>query len=229
MQQLQALKAEGLVRSIDIAEAEMRLAESRADQERTGAILRSAGVAPEQARRLAGSGGAVALKSPIDGVVTEVSAAIGETRDTAGAPLVRIAGSAPARIEARTTQRFPEGAKFEFVLPDGERIAVRFLGEAPVVDARDGTAASWFEPAPMHNLPGGLTGKLRIIPPKKPGLTVAPRSALGGDAKTAFVQARGPSGSARVPVTIVMSSGADALIESSLPAGTEIAERAPEL
>ena len=227
MQQLNALKAEGLVRSIEIAEAEMRLAEARADQERTGAILRSAGAAPEQARRLAESGGAVALRSPIDGVVTEVSAALGETRDTAGAPLVRIAGTAPARIEARTTQRFPDGARFEFVIADGERIAVHFLGEAPVVDARDGTAASWFEPAPMRNLPGGLTGKLRIIPPKKPGLTIAPRSALGGDAEIAFVQARGPSGATKVSVKIVMSSGADALIESSLPAGAEIAERAP--
>ena len=122
--------------------------------------------------------------------MTEVSAALGETRDTAGAPLVRIAGTAPARIEARTTQRFPDGSKFEFVIGDGQRIPVRFLGEAPVVDARDGTAAAWFEPAPMRNLPGGLTGKLRIIPPKKPGLTIAPRSALGGDAETAFVQAR---------------------------------------
>ena len=65
MLQLKALKAEGLVRSIEIAEAEMRLAEARADQERTGAILRSAGAAPEQARRLAESGGAVALRSPI--------------------------------------------------------------------------------------------------------------------------------------------------------------------
>jgi cobalt-zinc-cadmium efflux system membrane fusion protein len=228
MRQLRALEAEGLVRSVDVAEAEMRLAEARADQERTGAILRSAGVAPEQARRLAESGGAVALRSPIDGVVTEVSAALGETRDTASAPLVRIAGTAPARIEARTTQRFPEGSKFELVVGDGERIPVRFLREAPVVDARDGTAAAWFEPTPMRTLPGGMMGKLRIIPPKKVGLTIAPRSALGGDADTAFVEARRSTGAVKVSVKIIMSSGADALIESSLPAGAEIAERVPE-
>ena len=228
MQQLRALKAEGLVRAVEIADAEMRLAEARADAERTGAILRSAGVAPEQARHLAESGGAVAVKSPIDGVVTEVSAALGETRDTAGSPLVRIAGSAPARIEARAAHRLPEGVTFEFVIAAGERIPVRLISEAPVVDARDGTGASWFEPQPARVLPGGLTGKLRIIPPKRPGLTIAPRSAVGTSANTAFVRARRDARADDVAVTVLMSSGADALIESPLPVGTEVAERAPE-
>jgi multidrug efflux pump subunit AcrA (membrane-fusion protein) len=228
MRQLDALKAEGLVRSIEIAEAAVRTAEARAEQERTGAILRSVGVAPEQARHLAETGGAVALKSPIDGVVIEVSAAIGETRDTAGAPLVRIAGSAPARIEARAAQPIPDGATFEFVTAAGERIPARFVDQAPVVDARDGTTASWFEPVPARTLPGGLTGKLRIIPPKRPGLTIAPRSAVGGSAEVAFVQTRGPNGPGKVPVKVLLSSGADALIESPLPAGTQVAERVPE-
>jgi membrane fusion protein, heavy metal efflux system len=228
MQQLRALKAEGLVRSVEIADAEMRLAEARADEERTGAILRSAGVAPGQGRQLAESGGAVAIKSPIDGVVTEVSAALGETRDSAGAPLVRVAGTAPARIEARASQRLPEKATFEFVTAAGERVPVRLISEAPVVDARDGTAASWFQPDPARVLPGGLTGKLRIIPPKRPGLTIAPKSAVGKNAQTTFVRARRQDRADDVAVTVVMSSGADALIESPLPAGTEVAERVPE-
>ena len=83
-------------------------------------------------------------------------------------------------------------------------------------------------PCPPVTLPGGLTGKLRIIPPKKPGLTIAPRSAVGGNAEVAFVEARGPNGPGKVAVKVLLSSGADALIESSLPAGTEIAERVPE-
>jgi cobalt-zinc-cadmium efflux system membrane fusion protein len=228
MQQLRALKAEGLVRSVEIADTEMRLAEARADEERTAAILRSAGVAPEQARGVAANGGAVAIKSPIDGVVTEVSAALGETRETAGAPLVRIAGTAPARIEARAAQPLPEGATFEFVTAAGERVPVRLISEAPVVDARDGTGASWFQPDPARVLPGGLTGKLRVIPPKRPGLTIAPRSAVGRKANAAFVRARRQDRTDEVAVTILMSSGADALIESPLPAGTEIAERVPE-
>jgi len=228
MQQLRALKAEGLVRAVELAEVEMRLAEAHADQQRTGAILRSAGVAPAQAGQLADSGGAVAVKSPIDGVVTEVSAALGETRDTAGAPLLRIAGSAPARIEARAVHGLPEGARFEFVTAAGERVPVGLISESPVVDARDGTGASWFEPQPARVLPGGLAGKLRIIPPQRPGLTIAPRSAVGTNAGSAFVRARRNQRADDVPVTVLMSSGADALIESPLPAGTEVAEHAPE-
>lgn len=228
MQQLRALKAEGLVRSVELAEAEMRLAEARADEERTAAVLRSAGVAPEQARAIAENGGLVSIKSPIDGVVTEVSAALGETRDSAGAPLVRIAGVAPARIEARAAHPLPEGAAFEFVTAAGERVPVHRVSEAPLVDARDGTTAAWFDPDPMRALPGGLTGKLRIIPPKRPGLTIAPRSAVGKTADSTFVRARRRDRADDVTVKVLMSSGADALIESSLPAGTEIAEHVPE-
>lgn len=223
-EQLKALKAEGLVRSIEIAEAEMRLAEARADQERTGAILRSAGVAPEQARRVAQSGGSVVLKSPIDGVVIDVSAAIGETRDTAGPPLARIAGTAPARIEARAAHQVPSDATFELVTAAGERMPVRWIGQSPVADARDGTTATWFEPLPPRPLPAGLTGRLRVQPPRRPGLTIAPRSSVGENTQGAFVLTRTAGGARRAPVKVVMSSGSEALIESSLPAGAEIAE-----
>lgn len=228
LRQLEALKAEGLARAVDLAEVQTSLAEARADEKRAGAILRSAGIDPQRRRRLADHGSVVSLRSPIDGLVIEVSAALGETRDSAGAPIVRIAGTGPARIEARAAQRLPEDAKFEFVTAAGERIPVRLIAEAPVVDPRDGTAASWFAPAPVRELPGGLSGKLRIVLPSRPGLTVAPRSSVGGGVDAAFVRLRRDGGVETVPVTVLLSSGADALIQSSLSAGAEIAERASE-
>lgn len=228
MQQLRALKAEGLVRSADLADVEMRLAEARADERRTEAILRSAGVDPTRVAHLAASGGAVPLRSPIDGLVTEISAALGETRDSAGAPFARIAGMAPTRIEARATQRLPAGARFELVMAAGEQVPLRLVAEAPVVDPRDGTAAAWFEPEPARTLPVGLTGKVRVILPDRPGLTIAPRTAVGRRGGAEFVRARRGDGVAEVPVKVVQSSGADALIESALAAGVEITERVAE-
>jgi multidrug efflux pump subunit AcrA (membrane-fusion protein) len=228
MGQLKTLKAEGLARTADIADVEMRLAEARADQIRAEAVLRSAGVDPRGGARLVTSGGVVPLRSPIDGVVTEISAALGETRDSAGAPFARIAGVAPARIEARAPQRLPAGARFELVTAAGEQMPLRLVGEAPVVDPRDGTTAAWFEPEPARALPGGLTGRVRVILPDRAGLTIAPASAVSKRGVIAFVRARRGDDTAEVPVKIVQSSGADVLIESSLAAGSEIAERVAE-
>jgi len=228
MAQLNALKAEGLVRSIEIADVEMRLAEARADEQRAGAVLRSAGVSASEGRRLAGGRGAVPLRSPIDGTVTEVSAALGETRDGAGGPLARIAGTANARIEARAVQTLPLDARFELVTAEGDKIPLRLVGESPAADPRDGTTAIWFEPNPPRPLRAGVTGKLRVTVPKRDGLTVAPRSAIGESGAGTYVRARKPTGPATVTVKVLLSSGADALIESALPAGTEIAEHLAE-
>jgi hypothetical protein len=228
MVQLKTLKAEGLARTADIADVEMRLAEARADQIRAEAVLRSAGVDPREGARLATSGGAVPLRSPIDGVVTEISAALGETRDSAGAPFARIAGGAAARIEARAPQALPVGARFELVSAAGDQVTLRLVGEAPVVDPRDGTRAAWFEPEPARALAGGLTGRVRVILPDGAGLTIAPVSAVGKKGLISFVRARRGDDTTEVPVKIVQSSGADVLIESPLAAGVEIAERVAE-
>ena len=226
--QLKELKAEGLARTSDLADVEMRLAEARADQIRAEAILRSAGVDASAGRRLTSGAGAVPLRSPIDGVVTEISASLGETRDSAGAPFARISGVAPARIEARATQSLAAGARFELVTAAGEQVPVRLVAEAPIVDPRDGTRAAWFEPAPARALPVGLTGKVRVILPDRAGLTIAPRTAVGTTGVTSFVRVRRGETTADVPVTVLQSSGADVLLESSLAAGAQIAERVPE-
>jgi len=228
MQQLKALQAEGLVRTADIADIEMRLAEARADEQRTEAVLRSAGVDPQRASHLAASGGAVPLRSPIDGVVTEVSAALGETRDSAGAPFARITGTAPARVEARATQSLPAGARFELVTAAGEQVPLVLIAEAPIVDPRDGTAAVWFEPRPARPLPVGLTGRVRVTLAASQSLTIAPRAAVGRKGTTAFVRTRQGGAVVDVPVKVVQASGADAMIESPLAVGAEIAERVIE-
>jgi multidrug efflux pump subunit AcrA (membrane-fusion protein) len=228
MQQLKALKAEGLARTADIADVEMRLAEARADEKRTEAILRSAGVDPSRVPHLATTGGAIPLRSPLDGVVTEISAALGETRDSAGTPFARIAGVAPTRIEARATQRLPKNARFELVTATGEQVPLRLVAEAPVVDPRDGTASVWFEPEVARPVPIGSSGKVRVILSDQPGLTIAPRAAVGRRGDAEFVRARRGNDGADVPVKTVQYSGADVLIESSLAAGAEIAERVAE-
>lgn len=225
--QLEALRAEGLARVADISEAAVRLAEARADQQSALAVLRSAGVSPAEVARILESGGAVTLRSPVKGVVTEVAAVLGETRESAGKPLARIVGDSPARIEARLSHRLPDGARFEFVSQAGERLAVALVAQAALVDPRDGTAPSWFEPLKARLLPGGLSGRLRIVLAEDSGAVVVPSRAIGvSDGKNHVLVRRG-SREERIPVSVLASSGADALVQSSaLKVGDVVAAEA---
>lgn len=225
--QLEVLRAEGLARVADISEAAVRIAEARADQQSALAVLRSAGVSPAEVPRILDSGGAVTLRSPIKGVVIEVAASLGETRESAGKPLARIVGEAPARIEARLSHRLPDGAKFEFVSQAGESLAVVLVAQAALVDPRDGTAPSWFEPQEARLLPGGLSGKLRILLAEGSGAVVVPARAIGVSNGKNYVLVRRGSNEDRIPVKVLASSGADALVQSaSLKVGDVVAAEA---
>lgn len=224
--QLETLRAEGMARIVEISEVAMRIAEARADQQSALAVLRSAGVSPADVPRILESGGAVALRSPVWGVVTEVSAVLGETRESAGKPLARIVGEASARIEARLSHRLPEAAKFEFVSQAGERLSVKLIAQAALVDPRDGTVPSWFEPDQATKLPGGLSGKLRIVLPESGGAVVVPAHAIGVREGRNYVVVRRGDREERVEVKVLASSGADALVQSTLAVGDEIAAEA---
>ena len=144
--QLRALREQGMVRLAELAEAETRLAEARADQQAAAAVLRVAGLEPKDAGAIA-STGIVALKSPIAGTVVELQASLGEVAGGDGPPLVRIAAADGAeRIEARLARTPPEDARFEYAPPQGPPVPVTLVGRAPQVDARDATLSAWFEP-----------------------------------------------------------------------------------
>jgi cobalt-zinc-cadmium efflux system membrane fusion protein len=225
--QLEVLRAEGLARIADISEAAVRIAEARADQQSALAVLRSAGVSPADVPRILDSGGAVALRSPVKGVVTEVGAVLGETRESAGKPLARIVGEAPARIEARLSHRLPDGAKFEFISQAGEGFAVVLVAQAALVDPRDGTAPSWFEPQEARTLPAGLSGKLRVLLAEDGGAVVVPARAIGVRDSKNYVLVRRGAREERTPVKVLASSGADALVQSlDLQVGDEVAAEA---
>jgi multidrug efflux pump subunit AcrA (membrane-fusion protein) len=154
--QLTQLRTDGLARSLDVSEAAARVAETKADLQAARAILLSAGLREADAANLLSGNGSLALKAPVAGVVTQVTASVGESREPSSGPLVTLASEAPTRVEARFATQVGEGT-WVFVGAQGTT-ALTLLSRAPVADARDGTFLAWFEPA--QPLAAGSLGRV---------------------------------------------------------------------
>ncbi len=212
---LEALRAEGLAKAGDLLEVETRLAEAKAEQQAAQATLVVAGVGPSEAARVLQSGCSVALRAPVQGTVTELHAALGETRDALGPPLVRVVGAGGAlRIEARVSHQLPKDARFELVASGGEIVPLVWVARTSEVDSRDGTQLQWFEPStPSASLLGGTSGRVRVLLPAASKLLIVPATAVqrqGG--RTTVLRFDDPQ-PRRIVVTVIAISGAEALID----------------
>ncbi|UQA58706.1 efflux RND transporter periplasmic adaptor subunit [Polyangium aurulentum] len=219
--QLEALRQDGLTRLGDVAEVEGAIADASAESQIALATLKIAGMGPKDAAGLVASGGSVTLKSPVAGVVTELSAAIGETRDPAGVSLARIEGEGAARVEARLSQRPPPNARFAFVGPSGQSYPITLMNQAPGTSGRDGSLPAWFDPVEPLPLPHGTLGKVRVMLDDKGGIVAVPAAAVALRDGGAVVLAKKTG--AALPVKVLASSGADALVEGALAPGDEVA------
>lgn len=221
--QLDALRGEGLVRLADLADVETRLAEALADQQAALGTLRSADLAGSDAARLLQGAGTLTLRSPIAGMVTELRVSIGETHENTDLPLAHIVGTGEVQIEARLSHAMPAAARADFVTPDGQRLPLRLVSTAPMVDPRDGTTLSWFVPAPDAALPQGLSGKVQFhLPAGISDAAAVPTRALFLDGAKTYVRRRS-DGERRIAVTVLATSGADAVVRGPLRPGDEVA------
>lgn len=223
-EQLEKLRADGLAKLADLGEVEAALADALADQQIAAATLKSAGMGPGEAGRVLASGGVVTLRSPVAGVVTELRASLGETRDPAGEPLARVAGAGAARVEARLAARPPEGARYSFVVGAGAPVPLRKVSEAPALDARDGTIRIWLEADGALSAPAGALGKVRVDVDPGSGAVLVPAAAvaLSGGRPVVVPRRTGRP----LPVEVLATSGAGALIRGEIAAGDELAAEA---
>lgn len=218
--QLEALKADGLVRSAELAEVEATIATVRAEAQAARATLRAAGVADRQAEALLASDGAVSLRAPIAGLVTSVDAVPGEVREPTGQPFVELAGRGRSQVEARIPGAFIDGAQFEFITNSGGRVALTAISVSPRVEAKDGTRLAWFTSGPDDELLPGASGRVRLI--AKASWRAVPTQAVVGHDEGARVIVRQGTTPTPVPVRVVASSGAEAVVEG-LPEDAEVA------
>lgn len=209
--QLDTLKADGLVRSIELAEVEATIATVRADAQSARATLRAAGVSDRQAEALLTTDGSISLRAPIAGLVTAVEAVPGEVREPTGHAFVELANNGKSQVEARLPGAFVEGAQFEFVTTSGVRVPLKALSVSPRVEARDGARLAWFSAAENDDLFPGAPGRVRLIADK--GWRAVPTKAVVGHAEEAHVIIRQGETPTRVPVRVVASSGAETVVD----------------
>lgn len=226
--QLEALKAEGLVRLGDLAELEAQSAVAQADLVAATATLRGAGVNDKAATALLASEGQMPLASPIAGLVTSVDVTAGEVRQPSGRPCVEVVAPGDLRIEARWSAELPPEARAEFVGHDGATVPLVLISTSPRVESTDGARLAWFalETAGGPSaLRAGAAGRVRVVPEST--WRVVPAQALRSSGQGHELLVRTASGSAWRPVVPLLTSGADAVV-SGLDGDVEVAASAPE-
>lgn len=229
LEQLRALRKDGMVRLGDLAEAETRVAEAQADQQAALGTLRGADLSGADAARLLGGAGTVTLRSPLPGLVTAVRATLGETHENSDLSLAQIVGRGEVQIEAHLSRPLPEGAALRFTSPPRPPCPVTLGSVAPAADPRDGTTLAWFQPQGGCDLPQGLQGKLQVQLDPRGGAVAVPARALlpANDAAPPRVRRRRGGADALVEVSVLAVSGADALVraaDGALVVGDEVAE-----
>ncbi len=219
LEQLTAMRAEGLVKGLEVSEAAARVAEARADLQAARAVLLSAGLREADVGALLLGNGAISLRAPQAGVVTRLTATLGETRDSTAGPLVSLAGPGPVRVEARLTTPAASGS-WVFIDSSGQRHAVALVARAPGADARDGTFLAWFEPAGDALLAGTL-GRVELETGAGSTRFLVPATAIRRDSKGSSVLTR----RAEVPVSVGRCEGEDCLVTGALTTDDELSPR----
>jgi multidrug efflux pump subunit AcrA (membrane-fusion protein) len=222
--QLEGLRKDGLVRLSELADVDGVIADALANQQIALATFKIAGLGPKDASALSISGGRITLKSPVGGIVTEIDAVLGETREPSSPPMARIERAGSARVEARFSQKPPANAVYTFVGPLGQTMSLQLVSEAPSVSGRDGAVAAWFDAREPIHLPHGTLGKVRITPDPNGGAVAVPAAAVTlKDGKSVVVLRKTGH---ELPVRVLSTSGADAIVEGDLKAGDEVASDA---
>ncbi len=205
--QLRGLRAEGLARSSDLFAVEVDLARAQAERARAAATLRGLG------------GSATELRSPIDGVVVEQRAAVGEWRRPEEGPLARIAEARASRVEVKLTAPPGEGTRFALE-QEGGRVPLRLLESAPRPGGDAQGYLAWFAASEGATVRPAEVARVVVMPPPE-ALVVEARALLFEGGKAAVV-ARLEGKATRVPVEVLRVSGGGAWVRGALAPGTPV-------
>lgn len=219
---LRNLQREGLVRTADVFQIEMQLADLRAIRAESDARLRGAGVTEAEVPGLLATG-RWQLRAPIAGVVREVTAVPGAVIE----PPNRLAAlDAPqnARVEVHLHQTLPPDARLVFVLADGTALPLDPTPVAATVDANDGSKIKWFDTQPAVSLPAGTRGVVRVTG-LGPDVLQVPARALLIRAGKSYVIVQHKGVDKHLEVQVMATAGSISLVRGLLP-GQRIAAEA---
>lgn len=214
--QLGALQGEGLVRAADVAALDLEIARLNGEKLRARAVLAGSGV---------GGGGVIVLRSQIAGVITEVSATLGEYRRPEDGPLAHVRSRTGQRIEATFSSAPAADATYAFVA-GGMSVGLQFINSMPATSGVGYVA--WFDAAQATEIPSSAQGRVVVHAPTTADTWVVPATAVGHATSGAFliIRQRDAVAATQVPVTLVRIGNADALVRGAIPAGAVVASDA---
>lgn len=223
---LVGLRSEGLVADGAIFEVASLTAESDQQVLVAAAKLRAAGIDPSRAGELVAHP-AFALTSPIDGVVRALDGRLGEVVEGSGAVIATIVGEVRPRIEARFLHEPPAGVQLRFAAVDGTTWPLLAEPVSRAIEADDGAVVMWFDVADDRLAAPGLRGTVELIS-EDPSVVQVPSGALRGRGEAISVVRRRGEEVGDVPVIVLASAGATALVRAreagSLLVGDSVAE-----
>ncbi|HEX9015685.1 MAG TPA: efflux RND transporter periplasmic adaptor subunit, partial [Chloroflexota bacterium] len=165
--------------------------------------------------------------SPIDGVVSDRSASLGQLVGPSGALLQLVSGGVEIAIGVEEAQvgLISEGQKAEIAVAayPGEAIPARVASISPTADPKSRTFTVKVRPTTDDGrLRSGMFAQVRIVTAEKASAVLAPKEALitKGGTTSVFVL-KGDTVEAR-PVKTGIASGAQVEIVSGLSAGEEV-------
>ncbi len=206
-EQLRALRAEGLARSSDLFAVEVDLARAQGERARAAAVLRGLG------------GSATALRSPIDGVVTERQGVVGEWRRPEEGPLARIAEARGHRVEAMLAAAPGSGARFALE-QGGATLPLVLLESMPRVGGDAQGILAWFSLPAGVSLAPTSAARVVLLPPENT-LAVEARALLFRGGQAAVV-ARRDGKAVVVAVEVLRVAGGRAWIRGALEVGAAV-------
>jgi len=216
---LQGLLKDGLARQAEVFEVQTQVAELQALRGLALAKVRSAGLSGADRRRLVRQG-RLALKSPVQGVVTDVHLHLGQTVNPDGQALVQVQGRGSSRVEVQLPSRLPPGAQVQFVGYDGQSHGLQDAAVSSALDPETGTLRSWLSLKDAR-LPSGLRGTVVVRGGSQSWFEV-PAQAVVDHAGKASVFSRRSQQRGWVPVSVQLKSGSTAIVQGELQDGDEV-------
>ncbi len=220
LDEVRALRADGLVTTERVFELEREARALEATMRVAQATIRAAGLSPADASR-AVAVGAITLRAHVDGIVQTLEVVPGEVRMDGGT-FATIVGGRSRRVEARFAAMPPRAVQFAFEDLAGLRTP---LPEAPVRTMEGGERGGvivWFDLPETATIAPYTEGHVHVTL-DAPSYLELPTTALVTIDGATHVVRRRDGREALVRVVVSMASGASAIVQGDLTLTDEVA------
>lgn len=220
LDEVRALRADGLVTTERVFELEREARALEATMRVAQATIRAAGLSPMDASRAVAQS-AITLRAHVTGVVRTLEVVPGEVRMDGGT-FATIVGGRSRRVEARFAAMPPRGVRFAFEDLAGVRTPLPEVPLRTMEGGERGGVVVWFDLPETTTIAPYTEGHVHVTLGVPSYLEVPTTALVTIDGATNVVRRRNGR-EAFVPVVVSMASGASAIVQGDLALTDEVA------